>query len=52
MLRRERGNLVVVDAGPKKIETIKVIRQLTGLGLVDAKVIAETSHAVVLKEID
>jgi ribosomal protein L7/L12 len=49
---REKGNLVMLDAGPKKIETIKEIRQLTGLGLADAKVIAETPHAVVLKDVD
>jgi len=42
----------MVDAGPKKIETIKVISQLTGLGLADAKVIAETPQAVVLKDVD
>jgi ribosomal protein L7/L12 len=49
---RERGNLVMIDCGPKKIETLKVIRQLTGLGLADAKVIAETTHAVILKDVD
>jgi large subunit ribosomal protein L7/L12 len=35
-------DVVIKDAGPKKIETIKVIRQLTNLGLVDAKNMAET----------
>jgi large subunit ribosomal protein L7/L12 len=36
------------EAGPKKIETIKVIRQLTALGLVEAKTMAETAGAKVL----
>jgi len=41
-------DVVLKDAGPKKIETIKVIRQLTSLGLVDAKTMAETAGAKVL----
>ncbi|MCJ7625654.1 MAG: 50S ribosomal protein L7/L12, partial [Anaerolineaceae bacterium] len=34
-------DVVIKGPGPKKIETIKVIRQLTSLGLVDAKNMAE-----------
>ena len=41
-------DVVLKDAGPKKIETIKVIRQLTSLGLVEAKTMAETAGAKVL----
>jgi large subunit ribosomal protein L7/L12 len=41
-------DVVLKDAGPKKIETIKVIRQLTSLGLVEAKTMAETADAKVL----
>jgi large subunit ribosomal protein L7/L12 len=41
-------DVVLKDAGPKKIETIKVIRQLTNLGLVEAKTMAETADAKVL----
>ena len=41
-------DVVIKDAGPKKIETIKVIRQLTSLGLVEAKTMAETAGAKVL----
>ncbi len=41
-------DVVLKDAGPKKIETIKVIRQLTSLGLVEAKNMAETAGAKVL----
>ncbi len=41
-------DVVIKDAGPKKIETIKVIRQLTNLGLVEAKTMAETAGSKVL----
>lgn len=41
-------DVVLKDPGPKKIETIKVIRQLTSLGLVEAKNMAETAGAKVL----
>jgi large subunit ribosomal protein L7/L12 len=37
-------DVVIKDAGPKKIEVIKVIRQLTSLGLGDAKTMAETAE--------
>ena len=42
-------DVVIKSAGPKKIEVIKVIRQLTSLGLVDAKNMAETADAKVLE---
>lgn len=41
-------DVVIKDAGPKKIEVIKVIRQLTNLGLGDAKTMAETAGSKVL----
>jgi large subunit ribosomal protein L7/L12 len=41
-------DVVLKNAGPKKIETIKVIRQLTNLGLVEAKNMAETADTKVL----
>jgi large subunit ribosomal protein L7/L12 len=41
-------DVVIKDAGPKKIEVIKVIRQLTNLGLVEAKTMAETVGSKVL----
>ena len=44
-------DVVLKDAGPKKIETIKVIRQLTSLGLVDAKNMAETADSKVLEAV-
>ncbi len=39
------------DLGPKKIEVIKVIRQLTNLGLKEAKDLAETPNAKVLEAV-
>lgn len=41
-------DVVLKEAGPKKIEVIKVIRQLTNLGLVEAKTMAETAGSKVL----
>ena len=44
-------DVIIKDAGPKKIETINVIRQLTNLGLVDAKTLAETADGKVLEAV-
>jgi len=44
-------DVVIKDAGPKKIEVIKVIRQLTNLGLVEAKTMAETVGSKVLSAV-
>ncbi|MBA3074131.1 MAG: 50S ribosomal protein L7/L12 [Anaerolineaceae bacterium] len=44
-------DVVLKDAGPKKIEVIKVIRALTNLGLVEAKNMAETAGAKVLSAV-
>ena len=44
-------DVIIKSAGPKKIETIKVIRQLTSLGLVDAKKLAEEAGAKVLETV-
>jgi len=44
-------DVVIKDAGPKKIEVIKVIRALTNLGLVEAKNMAETAGAKVLSAV-
>ncbi|MCC7358439.1 MAG: 50S ribosomal protein L7/L12 [Anaerolineales bacterium] len=43
--------VVLKDVGPKKIEVIKVIRQLTNLGLKEAKDLAETANATVLEAV-
>lgn len=44
-------DVIIKDAGPKKIETIKVIRQLTSLGLGEAKTLAETAGGKVLSAV-
>ena len=44
-------DVVLKGPGPKKIEVIKVIRQLTNLGLVEAKTMAETAGAKVLSAV-
>jgi large subunit ribosomal protein L7/L12 len=41
-------DVVIKDAGPKKIEVIKVIRQLVNLSLTEAKALAETADGKVL----
>ncbi len=43
--------VVLKATGPKKIDVIKVIRQLTSLGLVEAKTMAETAGAKVLENV-
>jgi len=43
-------DVIIKDAGPKKIEVIKIIRQLTSLGLADAKTVAETAGSKVLEQ--
>ena len=42
-------NVVLTDAGAKKINTIKVVRAITGLGLKEAKAAVEETPSV-LKE--
>jgi large subunit ribosomal protein L7/L12 len=44
-------DVVIKDAGPKKIEVIKTIRQLTNLGLKEAKEVAETAGSKVLEAV-
>jgi large subunit ribosomal protein L7/L12 len=41
-------DVVLKDTGAKKIDVIKVIRQLTNLGLVEAKTMAETVGGKIL----
>jgi large subunit ribosomal protein L7/L12 len=41
-------DVLIKDAGPKKIEVIKVIRQLVTLSLTEAKALAETADGKVL----
>jgi large subunit ribosomal protein L7/L12 len=41
-------DVVIKDPGPKKIEVIKVIRQLVNLSLTEAKTLAETADGKVM----
>ncbi len=41
-------DVIIKDAGPKKIEVIKVIRTLVNLSLTEAKALAETAGGKVL----
>ncbi len=41
--------VVIKDVGPKKIDVIKAIRQITNLGLKEAKDMAETPNAKLLE---
>ena len=40
-------NVVLTDIGANKIAVIKVVREITGLGLAESKAMAETPNAVV-----
>ena len=42
-------DVIIKDAGPKKIEVIKAIRAITSLGLKDAKDMAEAADSKVLE---
>ncbi len=42
-------DVIIKDAGPKKIEVIKVLRQLTNVGLADAKQQVEAGNTKVLE---
>ena len=40
-------NVVLTDVGANKIAVIKVIREITGLGLAESKAMAETANSVI-----
>ena len=44
-------DVILQDAGAKKIDTIKVIRTLTSAGLVEAKQMAETAGTKILSSV-
>ncbi len=44
-------DIIIKDSGAKKIDVIKVIRELTSLGLGEAKALSETSGAKVLSAV-
>ena len=44
-------DVIIKEAGPKKIDVIKAIRQLTSIGLKEAKDLAEAGDAKVLEQV-
>ena len=44
-------DVIIKDTGAKKIDVIKVVRQLTNLGLKEAKDVAETAGSKVLEAV-
>jgi len=44
-------NVILKDIGPKKIDVIKAIRQVTSLGLKDAKDLTEAADSKVLEQV-
>lgn len=44
-------DVVIKDAGPKKIDVIKAVRKITGLGLKESKEMAETAGSKVLEAV-
>ncbi len=44
-------DVVIKETGPKKIEVIKAIRQLTSLGLKEANELAETAGSKVMTQV-
>ena len=48
---KSEWNVVIQDHGAKKIDVIKAIRQVSSLGLKDAKDVAETAGSVVLEAV-
>lgn len=45
-------NVILADAGPKKINVIKVVRTLTNLGLKEAKDLVEGAPQMVLESVN
>jgi large subunit ribosomal protein L7/L12 len=44
-------DVIIKETGPKKIEVIKAIRQITNLGLREAKEVAETADSKILEAV-
>jgi large subunit ribosomal protein L7/L12 len=44
-------NVILADVGPKKINVIKAVRQVTSLGLKEAKDLVESAPATVLEAV-
>jgi large subunit ribosomal protein L7/L12 len=50
-VEQEYFSVVLKDIGPKKIEVIKAVRQITNLGLKDAKDMVEAPSSVVVSDV-
>ncbi|MBQ7452994.1 MAG: 50S ribosomal protein L7/L12 [Clostridia bacterium] len=44
-------NVVLKEAGANKLNVIKVVREITGLGLAESKALAETPNAVIKENV-
>ena len=44
-------NVVLKDAGANKINVIKVVREITGLGLSESKALVETANATIKENV-
>ena len=44
-------NVVLTDVGANKINVIKVVREITGLGLAESKAMTETPNAVIKENV-
>jgi large subunit ribosomal protein L7/L12 len=44
-------NVVITEIGPKKIQVIKAVRQLTALGLREAKELVDSAPSVVMEAV-
>lgn len=44
-------NVILTDPGPKKIQVIKVVRQITSLGLRDAKALVDSPPSTILEAV-
>jgi large subunit ribosomal protein L7/L12 len=47
---KDEFDVILKDVGPKKIDVIKAIRQITQMGLADSKELAETAGAKILEQ--
>jgi large subunit ribosomal protein L7/L12 len=47
---KDEFDVILKDVGPKKIDVIKAVRQITQMGLADSKELAETAGAKILEQ--
>jgi large subunit ribosomal protein L7/L12 len=51
LLKQTEFNVMLVEAGEKKVNVIKAVRELTGLGLKEAKAVVDGAPAMVLEAV-